>query len=217
MANKPKVEASGTTEKNLAKAKKLKTEVVGVDTDLDNVVKWSKEGRKLLFDEDTDFLELPEEIVRTLSTDNRGRYDIAKRITLKEDVVGTIVDGLRGWVKDYNVIPGSASAQTAVQGQDPKKDYRWARKELLGKHLSNGYEITRDPNVTAGGRKESCSYKTIGGEQKPESILVERPKEVSLQIKSARKKQRDAYEQATMDSYVETAAQAGVNADATST
>jgi hypothetical protein len=208
------IEEAGTVEKKLASTKKLKSEIVGVDTSLEDVLKWSKEGRTLFFSEDEDFLELPEEVVRELSLDNRRKYDVARGITFKQDVVGTIEDSLKEWVKDYNIIPGSASAKTAVSGKDPHKDYRWARKELLGKHIANGYKVTRDPKVKAGDASDTCSFKAIGGEQKPEMVLVERPKDVTLKIKSKRKQQRDSYSQATMDNYVESAARQGFEANA---
>lgn len=208
----PVIEESGATAKKLAEAKKLSEIIVGVDTSVEDVVKYSKEGRRLLFGEDENFLKLPEEIVRQLSVENRRKYDMAKNITLKQDVVGTIEDGLRGWVKDYNVIPGAASGKTIVTGKDPKMEYHWASKEKLSKHLGMGFQVTRDPNVKAGDSSDTCTYKTIGGENKPEMVLVERPKSVGIEVRARENAKADQLEQATLDNYVETAARKGFEA-----
>jgi hypothetical protein len=212
----PKLDEKGITEAKLANTNKLKPIIVGVDTDPQDVLLWSKEGRKLLFSEDEDFLELSEEVIRALSPDSRLKYDMARNITFKVDVVSNIEDGLRGWEKDYNVIPGSASAQTQVVGKDPKFDYRWMRKDAIGRHQSQGFEVDHDPNIVAGGRKESCTYKTVGGQSKPELVLGRRPKYISEQITLEKRKKRESFTQATLDNYVETANQKGAIAKADS-
>lgn len=204
-----KVTTAKKAEATKAEKAKLEAKVVGVDTSIESVVEWSQEGRKLYFGEKEDFLKLPGEIVRQLSPENRERYDTAKNITLDVDILGTMEDGRRGWEKDYAVMPGAASTKTKVDGKDPNKEYFWSRKDAIQFHQGEGYVITRDSRVKAGGREESCSYKTVGGQASPEMILMERRKDVGDKMRADRKEKRRRIIEGTTESYKETAARMG--------
>jgi hypothetical protein len=213
MADEIKEEVQVTSAKSAATKRaakqRLRTEVVGVDTPHEDVVKWISEGRKLVFEDRESFLELDTELVRSLTRENRERYDMAKTITFGADPIGAIEDGRRGWEQDYNIMPGSASSRTVVTGKDPSKEYFLARKDAVGYHQSKGKVVTRDPNVKVGGKDESCSYKTVGGQASPEMVLMEIDKKVAQKQRAERSAIRDRIIQGTNESYKETAARNG--------
>ena len=187
---------------------KLAMRVVAVDTDPALVVKWTQEGRELYFDDEESFLELEAEVVAQLSKVARMRYDLAKNITLGQDVVETVEDGARGWARDYSVAPGSATSRTHVSGKDPDKDYYIARADSVDYHMNkSGFKVTRDPKVTMGGRKETCTTKTVGGQRDTESVLLERPKHVMEKIKSTNARKRAELTKSTTHEYAEKAHQ----------
>lgn len=174
--------------------RKLANKTVGsVDTTIEDVVKWDTEGRKLFFEDDEDkFLELTTEVVRDLSRANRMRYDLAKRIARGDAVVDTMTTAIQGFDSgDYAVRPGSASANLAVLGKKEGMDYYWERRDNVNKRRSEGWQVDTDEDVRTI-HKESCSHKTVGGENNPEMILVSRPKSISLQEKAKKKQLRDA-------------------------
>lgn len=180
----------------------LSGRVVGLDTDPLLVVKWIQEERELHFKDEEDFLELDTEVVAALSRTARMRYDLAKAITRGEDVVETVEDGARGWSREYKVMPGSAASRTFVKGKDPNKDYYFAREDSVDYHMAkNGFQVTRDKNITVGGRNETCTYKTVGGQRATESVLLERPKELAEQIKVESKRKRDELTKRTRNQY----------------
>lgn len=194
-----------------AKKKALASKVVGViDTSVEDVLKYSKEGRELLFlDGEKDFLELPEEVVKELSMTSRERYGLAKRITRGEDVVTAMQDGVRGWAKDYNVRPGSASDNLAVLGKKDKYDYYWTTKEKLNNNIAREWEIDRDPDVHTI-HEESSTLKTVGGENKPELILLHRKKEASKKYRDKRVEKKERLLGRTKERFVENANKLGV-------
>lgn len=183
---------------------KLALREVGVDTDPALVLKWTQEGRELYFKDGDDFLELETEVVASLKRNARMRYDLAKAITLGEDVIETVEDGARGWSKDYAITPGTSTSRTFVKGKDPNKDYYLSRADSVDYHMArSGFKVTRDPNISVGGRKETCTYNTVGGQRQTELVLLERPNKVAKQIQAENKKNRDALTKSTRSSYAE--------------
>lgn len=137
--------------------------VVGsVDSTEGDVLKYNSEGRKLFFldDEDT-FLELTPEAQKCLSLENRKRYDVAKGISSNEPVGEAMIDSINGYSTDYNVRPGSSSANLAVFGQKQGMDYFWERPENIDKRRYEGWQVDTDKNVHTV-HKESCSHSTVG-------------------------------------------------------
>lgn len=206
------VESIKKTAQVRAKKKVLASKVVGaIDSSVETVLECIKEGRELYFmDGEANFLELPEEVIRKLSQTSRKRYGLAKRITRGDDVVGAIQDGVRGWAKDYNVRPGSAKDNLMVTGRDDKKyDYYWTTSAKLNNNLSREWEIDRDPNVHTI-HDESSTLKTVGGENKPELILMRRKKEISKKFQNARQTKHERLLGRTKERFVENANKLGV-------
>lgn len=192
--------------------KKLAPKVVGlVDITDEDVLKYNEEGRILFFlDEEDTFRELAPETVKQLSLVNREHYDVAKSIAGGQDVIGNVQDAIAGFDTDaYNVRPGSASANLAVYGKDPNFDYYWERAENISKSRADGWEVDHDPNVKTK-HKESCTYKTVGGQAKPEMILTRRSKKASAEHKKKQREKRDRLIQHAQDTVRESAAQLGV-------
>jgi len=194
-----------------AKKKALSSKVVGaIDSSVEDVLKCIKEGRELFFlDGDKDFLELPDEVVKELSLTSKERYGLAKRITRGEDVVAAMQDGVRGWAKDYNVRPGSASDNLAVLGKKKGYDYYWTTKEKLNNNIAREWEIDRDPNVHTI-HEESSTLKTVGGENKPELILLRRKKEASKKYSKKRIEKKERLLGRTKERFIENANKLGV-------
>ena len=205
------VESIKETSKARAKKKALEPKVVGlIDNSVEDVIKYSKEGRELYFmDGDKNFLELPEEVVKGLSLTSREKYGLAKRITRGDDVVGAMQDGVRGWAKDYNVRPGSAKDNLAVIGQKKGYDYYWTTKEKLNNNLAREWEIDKDPSVHTL-HEETSTLKTVGGENKPELLLLRRKKEASGKYRDKRKARQERLLGRTKNAFVESAAKLGV-------
>lgn len=174
--------------------RKLAAKTVGsIDNTVADVVKWDKEGRTLFFeDNESTFIKLDSEVVRGLSTANRMRYQTAKQIAGGVDVISSMTTAIQGFDSaDYAVRPGSASANLAVLGKDKDTDYYWERKENVNKRRSEGWIVNTDSNVRTL-HDESCSYKTVGGENNPEMILVSRPKSITIKENAEKKLRRDA-------------------------
>jgi len=206
----PVLEKKGTTARKRAARARLTRCIAGVDTSLADVLKWSQEGREIYFGDLKDFLELSEETYAALNASSKQRYNLAKSITYGSDPVGAIMDAQRGWSKEYNIKPGSASSNTVVLGKDPNKDYYLSREDSVDFHANNeGFVVTRDPNITVGNSKETCTYKTVGGQRKPELILMERPKELAILAQKKSKDLRDRLTKAAQENYVESNARKG--------
>lgn len=207
----PVLEKKGTTVARRKQKAALQSHIAGVDTKPTDVLKWATEGREIYFGDQSDFVEISDAIYAELTPASKQRYQLAKSITNGENPIDSVMDSQRGWKKTYNTKPGSASGQLLVEGKDPKKDYFLARAEDTDFHANaEGFQVTRDPNVTVGGVKESCTYKTVGGQKKPEMVLMERP--ISF-VAASQKKAKDARDRLTkvaQNDFVEKTAQNGV-------
>lgn len=204
------IEAVKEVKAKRAVKKALASVVVGsVDKTLDDVLKYAEEGRELYFEDGANFLELPDQVYTLLSVTSRERYGLAKRITLGEDIVGSMMDAERGWTKDYQVRPGSFATNTEVFGKNPEKDYYLATPVKVSGHTAKGWEIDHDPNVHMFS-KESGTLKTVGGEKHPECVLMSRPKSVGVEHRKTRVNKHKRVIQKTKENFVEKAASKGV-------
>lgn len=205
-----KVESVKQAKSTRSKKKALANKLIGVvDTTKEDVLNYIKEGRELYFMDGKDFLELSDDIVAQMSYATKERYGLAKRITNGEDVVGAIQDGIRGWEKDYNVRPGSASDNMAVFGKKPGKEYFWTTKAKLNSSKMRGWEIDHDPDVHTL-HNDPGTLKTVGGERQPELILMSRPKEIRAKLRKQRLDRADKLLGQTKEKFVENAAKIGV-------
>jgi len=196
-----------TKSKEVAK-KKLEAKVV---TKLDNtpasVLKWASEGRELFFDDD-DFLELPEEVFRALSDTSKVRYKITLEHVLGGDVVKNATDAIRGFTTDFNVRGDDPNRQMMVKGKDPAKVYHWGRPDKHSPRLQKGWVVDHDSNVQTA-YKESCNYKTIGGQNQPEMILYSKSREAHLADQAKRKANRDGMVKRAQENFKSDVARSG--------
>lgn len=207
------VKASKEVKKEREAKKKLEPVVIqALDFKAADVVKFDKEGRKLFFADDKEsFLELSDSIIQKLSPENKKRYRLAQQIFQGEDVIQNVVDGIRGWTKDYNVRPGSFSDNLMVFGKQKGFDYDWSTPAKLSNKVAQGWEVDRDPNVKTVW-EDSSTLKTVGGEAKPELILLRRPKKIKIEERKKRKEKLNALKGQTKDNFVKTASDMGVQA-----
>jgi len=195
--------------KSTAKKKLPSKVVTQVDNTPADVVKYVSEGRDLYFGDGEEFLELPAEAYKVLPQNLKVRYDMAKRITLGDDVVDTVDSGIKGFKLPFEVRPESAGAQLAVRGKKKGFDYHWARPDKFEKHLRDGWVVDHDES-TSTKYDESCSYKTVGGQKSPELILLKRPKKIGVQKKADAKKRRDMSVQGAQNDFRQSAESLGV-------
>lgn len=171
--------------------KRLKPQVVSkVDTTATNVVKWVSEGRELFFEAGDDFLELPDEVIKLMSQTTRQRYSIERDAANGVDVVGAAMDGINGFSTNFNVRGDDPNRQLTVKGKKANKDYHWVRPDKFDVQLRKGWEVDHDKAVGTV-YDESCNYKTVGGQNQPELVLMSRGKEVGLKEQAERKARRD--------------------------
>ena len=190
--------------------KALSSVIVGsVDKTIDDVLKYAEEGRELYFEDKANFLELPSQVVSLLSGATRERYSLAKRITLGEDIVGSMLDAERGWAKDYQVRPGAFATNTEVFGKKDDMDYYLATPIKVSGHSAKGWEINHDPDVHMF-TKETGTLKTVGGEKHPELVLMSRPKSVGVTRRAEKVLKHKRTIQKTKENFVEKAASTGV-------
>ena len=193
------LERTSVAEAKLRAKKKLAPKIVSkVDTKVEDVLQWAQEGRELVFEADEEFLELSPEAYKALSLKSKTRYDIAKSHTMGNNPVSDAIP--EAFNLPFNQRPDEANRQLAVFGKDPKKDYHWGRIDKLSRHQAEGWEVDHDPNVHTE-YKESCNYKTLGGQKSPEAVLLSRPKEISEKKRAERKAIRDGQVKKTQNAY----------------
>jgi len=192
--------------------KKLPIKVVSkLDTSVVNVVKWASEGRELFFEDGENFLELSTEAYKALPQRTKTRYDVAKNITLGNDVIGTVTNDIKGFELPFEVRPENPTSQLAVVGTSEEYDYHWSRPDKFEKHSREGWVVDHDPSVRTK-YDESCSYKTVGGQKHPELLLLKRPKTLGVEKKRKAKESRDALVKRTQNNFRESAESLGVKA-----
>lgn len=190
--------------------KKLASKVVTkIDTEAVDVLQWAKEGRELYFGDNEEFLKLPTEAYKALSLDSKRRYDIAEGHTLGRDIVKDSIP--EAFNLPFNVRPESVNRQLSVLDQDPKLDYHWGRPEKIGQHQSEGWVVDLESSAHTE-FQDSSSYTTVGGQNRPEMILLTRSKEVSAEKRKERKDLRDASVRKTQGQFKEAASELGVKA-----
>ena len=209
----PEVVSKATAAKKRKEEKELKTVMIKVvDFNSKDVVKFDKEGRELYFDDSKEgFLKLDPKVVSKLKPSNKQRYRLAEQIFKGEDVIQTVQDGIRGWAKDYNVRPGSFSDNLAVFGKRQDFDYVWSTPAKMNNKIAKGWEIDHDPNVRTIW-DDNGTLKTVGGEAKPEQVLMRRPKKISLGERKKRKEKTEKLLGRTKEKFVKSAAEIGVTA-----
>lgn len=193
-----------------AKKKALSSKFVGaIDNTVDEVLEWAEEGREIYFADHKEFLEIPKQVYDVLTPMSRERYRLAKRLTMGEDVVSSMLDAERGWAKDYNVRPGSFGDNSEVFGKDPDYDYYLSTPTKLSGRYATEWEIDHDPNVHML-TKESGTLKTVGGENKPELILLRRKKSIGIKYAKKKLERHNNLIDKTKESFVENASKVGV-------
>ena len=173
-----------------AAVKKLKSQVVSkVDTTHANVVKWISEGRELYFDEES-FLELPGEVYKMLSDLSKKRYNITKTHVLGADVVGNASDSIKGFTTEFGVRADDPNRQLKVSGKNPDLVYHWTRPDNFDQRKREGWVVDHESS-TKTEYDESCNYKTVGGQNQPELLLMAKSKDAHKADQVKRKARRD--------------------------
>jgi hypothetical protein len=173
-------------EPKLAKISKSNDKpIITVDTSIKDMLKYDSEGLLLAFDTSPEkFIQLPVEVMKELSFDNKLRYQQAKEIAKLE-----AGEEKEDW-KDRVVVTeqyASARDRTTVKDGDPNFDYYVASTGKIGKHERKGYHVApaSDPaSIGVSGRK------TIGTLGKDELVLMRTPKENKAKLDKIKKAER---------------------------
>lgn len=148
---------------------------ITVDDTPEKVISLDQEGSLLVFDDEPDrFLELPLEVVQSLSKRSKLSYSLAFYYSRK------MAEERLNPPSGIEVTPGYASArqQLKIEGGRKGMHRAWQRPDQVQKRLRQGYKVCDDPSVqtfnsTVGSTRTLGDMR--GGE--PEQILMEVPQE----------------------------------------
>lgn len=162
---------------------KTKKYIVDSTMSAATVVELDLAGGELLFAQKEDFLALPEEIVRSLSRENRSRYSVARQY--HETWRG---EDDKEFVERFTVSSeanGSASDKLNQVKARSGIHYRWCRPDTVNKRLSDGYKVlSKDEASTFLGSKGG--HHEIAKDGKTELVLMGIPEELYQKRQTAK-------------------------------
>jgi hypothetical protein len=156
-------------------------ENVDIDTSVENVIQYDKEGKKLFFDSDTGkFLQLPENVFRGLSSENQVSYLLAEKsakIEMKQKENPP--------TPDLSIISNKAMAGELLDviyppGFREKWHVAWMRPDKTPYYLNRGYSyVTASDGVTSYGSQydKDKNYHFVGRGGNVELVLLKLPLE----------------------------------------
>lgn len=113
-------------------------QIIGIDTNVENVVRFDKEGAVLVFEYTDRFLQLDQSVVDGLSRENKLRYSMAKELhdAWRGDEHAKLVEQFQ---VDRNLV-GSARDKLKIKGAEGMH-VRWARPDMIETYRARGYKI----------------------------------------------------------------------------
>lgn len=156
-------------------SKTSKTVVVESSMRPEDVVKLDAEGAELLFDQKEGFLLMPEDLLRTLSRENRARYSVARQF--HDTWRGDTDEEFQRMFSVEKEFVGSASDKLNKLEVRDNLHARWARPDKVRDYMAKGYKVLSADDATSflgtkGGHHE------IGRNGKTDLILMGIPKEL---------------------------------------
>jgi len=169
--------------------KNEKKATITIDNTPQEVLSLDKEDYLLYFEDSPDrFLELPLEVVQSLSKRNREAYSLGFLYSRK------LAEERLNPPSGIKVTPGYASARQQLKVAGGRKGMHrvWQRPDQVRRRLQEGYKVCNDPTVQTFNSMVGSTHTlgdTRGGD--PEQILLEIPQETF-----------DAHQQALADKAV---------------
>ncbi|HSW65334.1 MAG TPA: hypothetical protein VLH56_18805 [Dissulfurispiraceae bacterium] len=155
--------------------KKAKRKLVDSTMSAATVIELDLAGVELLFEQKEDFLALPEEIVRSLSRDNRSRYSVARQY--HETWRGA---DDKEFVERFSIsAEANGSASDKINQTKVRKGLRerWCRPDTVNRRLAEGYKVlNKDEATTFLGSKGG--HHEISKDGKTELVLMGIPEEL---------------------------------------
>lgn len=205
------LESKKTVKSTRGARKKLADKVSrAFDTTPEDVLKWVEEGRKIYFGDEDDFLELSDDVVAKLPADAKQRYSVAKMITMGEDPIAVAEQAAFDVKFDYNKRLLPTKSQLTVTGKDPSKEYHWVRTENVDKRKLDGWVVDQDKNAKTVVDEGAIKY--VGGQSKPEMVLMSVGKQHLGEIKKKKREVKERILKSQKDIFRETIERSGSKA-----
>ena len=182
--------------KTLTTEKISKNPIVTIDTKVGDMLKWDAEGRLLDFaTAEGAFKDLPVEVMKELSFENKSRYMMAKEIARLE--AGSAGDD---WKNDLVVTEQYASPTERIEVKNRRDgfEYYLSTPDKMSKHERDGYSVVKpsDPeSIGLSGRN------TIGTAGREELVLMRTTAENHQRLKKAAQEKR-AFRKGAMINHV---------------
>ena len=174
-----------------------KNPIISVDTKVVDMLKWDSEGKVLDYDTSPEgFKDLPIEVMKELSFENKSRYIIAKQLAEAEK--GN-TDG--GWKNDITITEqyASPSERIEVKGKQDGFSYYLATPDKISKHEGRGFRVVPSGSPESIGLSGRNTIGTVGRE---ELVLMKTTAENAAKIKAA-KAEKNAKRKGAMYDHVE--------------
>jgi len=177
--------------------------LITLDNTADEVVKFDAEGHELFFeDAPGKFLDLPDEVLKSLSAMTQTRYLVSFRANTKLRKKDEHPELFKTPGIEVSPRLASATSRITVKGKDPSKAYAWKRTDELQAASYEGWKVCQDPNVRSFGGDVGSSHRIAAGGE-TEMVLMEVPKETesAMLVRDADKSKRriDGADKATIE------------------
>lgn len=184
----PAIDPSGKDNIDIMGEKNTKI-VVSLDNSVEQVLKWDREGYRLIFAvEKGAFLDLDEVDMRALGKVNRMAYGFSKEMFETAAYEDPMIDLMQDFSIGFN--SGTASDRLKIKNKDPNFTYYWPRPEDVGKYQDMGYAVVQGSNEkTMRTRGRGIHY--IGKKGEEELILMKTPNKNAEKIKKERGRLND--------------------------
>ena len=172
-----------------------KNPLITVDNSISDVIELDKNKVHINFESTPGkFKELPLEVVKELSFENKQRYMISKQLFELESGSKPSTRGAEEdtWKYDVEYLSSGGTATEKIEVKNKKADrvYRWVRTSNLGRRLNEGWRVCKDVDVVTGSTERPGKHEqTLLG--RATSVLVEIPRENYQKVVSRKKAHTD--------------------------
>lgn len=174
---------------------------INVDTGVDSVVQYDKEGIEMIFSATPEeFLELPSSVYSSLSKVNALGYLMAK--AQRDEIIANIpdtddMDDDAEWLQSLERIDHTKAGSDvlSIHNRVPGMAYYWVAEHKLLKYKALGWRICKDKRiVTSSNRQQNGSSHIVRQNGTADLILMETTEANRERILAARQAARDQFD-----------------------
>ena len=161
------------------KSKISKNPIATIDTKMGDLLKWDTDGMIIDYATSPDrFLEIPVEVLKELSFENKQRYVIAKQLAAIERE-----DEPDSWKKDIVITEQYASPTERLEVKGKKNGFAYyiSTEGKVGKHEREGYTVVPSGSGESIGLSGENTIKTAG---KVEMVLMKTTEENAVRLRA---------------------------------